>query len=430
VATASATISVKQVEIPKTPAGQCANDFIKAFNSGNREELQAFVQKYRAKTYIEERSAEEKMINWYMIVHGSAEGFTPVSVSYSKERQIVVTCRASNSGGLAQIYIVMGEESRDQLVSLTIIPLPPDASLESVAIDSQLIGGTIASIAEVLRRQYVYPEKGNDIASTLEKYYSDGKYSGISDGSVLALFISEDLRAISNDGHLGLQFGKPPGDVEVSAQMDKDAASCNYYFRKVEVLPNNIGYIAFDRFLRNEEALTVAAKSLEKVNNCDAVIFDLRRNNGGASDMISFIAGYLFDKPTLFGIHFSRITDEYSEFFSQEEVPGKRIRSEVPVYVLISSYTYSAAEAFALSLQELGRATIVGESSGGGAHTVEREAINDHFWINMPSGRGMGPVSRKDWEGTGVIPDIEVSAHEALEIACEHALKSPKSSSN
>ena len=133
--------------------------------------------------------------------------------------------------------------------------------------------------------------------------------------------------------------------------------------------------------------MEVAARALEKVADCNALIFDIRRNQGGSPEMIGLIASYLFDKPTLLGARYSRIhDDEYMEYWSLEEVPGRKFEPDVPVYILISSNTYSAAEAFAFILQELGRATIVGEPSGGLAHTVIQEAVNDHFWMNKPYG--------------------------------------------
>ena len=77
-----------------------------------------------------------------------------------------------------------------------------------------------------------------------------------------------------------------------------------------------------------------------------------------------------------------------------------------------------AAIAIAIyNLKNLKRATIVGETTGGGAHPVMGRRIDDHFMIGVPFARAVNPISKKNWEGTGVEPDVSVKASDALEIA-------------
>lgn len=73
-------------------------------------------------------------------------------------------------------------------------------------------------------------------------------------------------------------------------------------------------------------------------------------------------------------------------------------------------------------LQQLGRATVVGERTRGGAHPVERFPIRSHLQATIPVARSHSPASGGKWEGTGVLPDVEVAAGEALGAACQRAL--------
>lgn len=212
-------------------------------------------------------------------------------------------------------------------------------------------------------------------------------------------------------------------DAAHKAEPSEEDIRNNYGFRKVEVLPDNIGYIRFDQFHESENALDVAAAALAFVANCDALVFDLRNNGGGTWHMNRFIASYLFDKAIHLGGKYSRLTDEITEWSTLEEVPGKRFGPDVPVYILTSSWTFSAAETFSYWLKDLKRVIIVGETTGGAAHPTTDRAVNDRFWISIPTGRTISPVSKTDWEGVGVIPDIKVPATEALEAACEDAAK-------
>jgi retinol-binding protein 3 len=99
-------------------------------------------------------------------------------------------------------------------------------------------------------------------------------------------------------------------------------------------------------------------------------------------------------------------------------VTGNRL-AQTQAFVLPSSLTFSGAEEFSYNLKNLKRATLVGETTGGGAHPVDAHRIDDHFTIMVPSERAINPVSKTDWEGTGVVPDVPTKASEALDVA-EH----------
>jgi C-terminal processing protease CtpA/Prc len=85
--------------------------------------------------------------------------------------------------------------------------------------------------------------------------------------------------------------------------------------------------------------------------------------------------------------------------------------------------TLSAPESFAYNLQALKRATIVGEISAGGANPGREFRITEHFVMFVPTGRAINPVTGSNWEGTGVKPDIEVPAAQALKAAHLAALR-------
>ena len=93
------------------------------------------------------------------------------------------------------------------------------------------------------------------------------------------------------------------------------------------------------------------------------------------------------------------------------------------MYVLTSNRTFSAAEEFTYNLQSQKRATIVGETTGGGAHPTRGFRVSDHFGVGVPFARSINPVTKTNWEGTGVKPDVAVPADQALLTAHLLALK-------
>jgi C-terminal processing protease CtpA/Prc len=88
-----------------------------------------------------------------------------------------------------------------------------------------------------------------------------------------------------------------------------------------------------------------------------------------------------------------------------------------PAYVLTSSATFSAAEAFSYDLRMLNRVTLVGETTSGRGHMGSPHQIDEHFTIRVPGIKVINPVSKTNWEGTGVAPDVRVNSADALQTA-------------
>jgi C-terminal processing protease CtpA/Prc len=163
-------------------------------------------------------------------------------------------------------------------------------------------------------------------------------------------------------------------------------------------------------------AETVAA-AMSFVANTDALIFDVRQNGGGSPEMVALISSYLFgDKPVHLNSIYQREGNRTEDFFTKPTVLGKKY-GDKDVYVLTSNRTFSAAEEFTNNLKALKRATIVGETTGGGANPGGMFRLDEHFGIFVPTGRAINPITKTNWEGTGVKPDVEVSKELALKTA-------------
>lgn len=200
-------------------------------------------------------------------------------------------------------------------------------------------------------------------------------------------------------------------------------SSRKFYCEKVEILPSNIGYIKFDGFMDASFCGPTVVATMGFVAHSDAFIFDLRQNGGGQPDMVTIIASYLFDKPThLIDIYnrskdsTTQNKDSTTQNWTLSYLPGPRLAKQ-PVFVLTSKRTFSGAEEFAFDLKNQKRPTIVGETTGGGAHPVSGHPVADYFMVGVPFAESLDPVSKTNWEGTGVEPDVKVSADDALETA-------------
>jgi hypothetical protein len=298
-------------------------------------------------------------------------------------------------------------------------------------IDAKMRAEVIDGAIERLKRAYVFPEVAEKMGTALRDRQSKAEYDSITSARAFANKLTSDLQDVSHDKHLRVGFFYEPQPERSNApptakqleEMRANMAFNNFGFEKVERLAGNIGYIDFRAFMSPNFAADTATAAMNFVSNSDALIIDLRGNGGGDPAMVALISTYLFDDRVHLNDIYWRPSNETNQWWTLPHVPGKRLGTSKEVYVLTSRRTFSAAEEFTYNLKNLKRATIVGETTGGGAHPGGFHRINDHFGIGVPSGRAINPISKTNWEGTGVHPDVECPADRALKTAHLLALK-------
>jgi hypothetical protein len=304
----------------------------------------------------------------------------------------------------------------------------PDTAIDA-ARRARLLEGTIAA----LNRSYVFPEVAKKMETALRAKEQAGGYAALGSGAAFARTLTDDLLAVSQDRHLRVLYSfdklPPDGDPTVAPPAEEMRRqreflrSINYGFDKVERLPGNIGYIELRSFTSPDLAGATASAAMTFIADTDALIVDLRRNGGGDPAMVAYLSSYLFDTRTHLNDLYWRERDRTDEFWTRDDVPGKRYGQTRPVYVLTSKRTFSGAEEFSYNLKHLKRATLVGEATGGGAHPGGPRRIDDNFAVWVPGGRAINPVTKTNWEGTGVAPDVQAPAERALDVAQGLALK-------
>jgi retinol-binding protein 3 len=304
----------------------------------------------------------------------------------------------------------------------------PDMTIDA-ATRTQVIDGIINN----LNRAYVFPETAKKMEAALRGRVQKKEYDGITSAKAFARTLTENLQEISKDKHLRVGYSSQvlpfedehgePSPEEI-ARFKEFLRQRNFGFEKVERLSGNVGYLELLGFNPAQFGADTAAAAMNFLANSDALIIDLRRNGGGDPAMVALISSYLFDgDPVHLNDLYFRPDDSTHQWWTLPYVPGQRFGGKKEVYVLTSKRTFSAAEEFTYNLKNLKRATIVGETTGGGAHPGGRRRISDHFAVFVPSGRAINPVSKTNWEGTGVTPDVAVPADQALKTAYVAALK-------
>ncbi len=301
--------------------------------------------------------------------------------------------------------------------------LPVDAATRAAVIEGAL---------KYLNSYYVFPETAKKMEQAIRERAQKKEYDQITSAITLASTLTTHLQEVSHDKHLRVRYSHEPiperrhnGEptAEEREQFLNFLRQTNFGFEKIERLSGNIGYLDLRGFNPAEFGAETVVAAMNFLANTDSLIIDLRRNGGGDPAMVALISSYLFgSQPVHLNDLYWREGDTTRQWWTLPYVPGKRYGAVKDVYVLTSKYTFSAAEEFTYNLKNLKRATIIGETTGGGANPGGVRRINEHFMIFVPSGRAINPYTKTNWEGTGVTPDVSVPADQALKVAQVAAL--------
>ena len=294
----------------------------------------------------------------------------------------------------------------------------------------------VEQLNQTLEANYVFPDKAKTIAATLRRHLDAGDYDAATDRHKLASELTDDLVEASKDLHFAVGVDpawvadyaarQDPARVAALRESDRQGeARQNFGFAGLRYLDGNIAYVDLTHFADPELAYDAAAAAMRFIENGDAVIYDMRYNNGGHLEMAQLLASQLFrgDKDQeLFDYDYNLDGRRVERGqWVLPALPAKRLTGK-PVYVLTGSTSFSAAEWFAYTLKKLGRATLVGERTAGGAHPVDRKPVGTDFFLQVPIGQIRDPIDRGDFEGQGVTPDHPVASADALAVAHRLAL--------
>ena len=281
----------------------------------------------------------------------------------------------------------------------------------------------IEKALKLLNDEYVFPDVALKIEKHIKVKLAEGIFNKITDYNEFAEKLTKEMRFISKDKHMVCWCGTGSQSFQKSADSIKSRIpeiklknEKRFSFVRAGVIENNIGVLDFNFLPLLRESKESTDKVMKIVSGASALIIDLRKNPGGDGELVKYICSYLLDKPTHINSIYSRHSNTTEDYVTLEKVDGKKM-TNVPVFVLTSSFTFSAAEEFAYDIQTQKRGILVGEVTGGGANPTGGFPLDYGFWISVPQGRAINPITKTNWEGTGVKPDIMVDAAKAFDIA-------------
>jgi tetratricopeptide (TPR) repeat protein len=307
------------------------------------------------------------------------------------------------------------------LLSALLLPAPDALAQHHDGVAERQYRATILrAVDSLFERMYVLPDAATAHAAAFRKLVATGRYDTCADARAFARLVTADLLGLTGDGHIQLRViaaggaGEPPrGGLFHPVRYSRLRLKENSGFTRLEWLEGNIGLLECRRFYHLSEAKEMAIAAMKFLSMAQAIIIDIRENGGGSGD---FLSSFFLEHPTQLNSQYSRTEGTLAQSWTDPD-PGAERLTTVPLFLLTSRKTFSAAESFAYDLQARRRATLIGEPTGGGAHSYDLVTIDDQFEFAIPTMRAINPVTGGNWEGTGVIPEIRVPAAQAMDTA-------------
>ncbi|MDX2056335.1 MAG: S41 family peptidase [Gemmatimonadales bacterium] len=297
-------------------------------------------------------------------------------------------------------------------------PVPPRLSAD---VRAAVIDSAVARLA----RTYVEADTGRMIGDRIKARLAAGAYDRLDNPAQFAEAVTTDLRSLNGDLHLSLRY-TPPGGGGPSGSGGPGGADPrlqNFGLGRLEILDGNVGYLEITGFMGAPGYQDAVVDALRFLARTDAVIIDVRRNPGGSGEMSHFVFSHFLGATPVSTIRVSRRAPAPPVVRqSLGEVPGPR-RPDVPLFVLTSRATGSAAEEFSFVLKNRKRATIVGTRTAGAGHMVTSAPVGHGFVIGLSITRVSDPETGREWEQVGVQPDRDVAADAALVEAHSEAVR-------
>ena len=312
--------------------------------------------------------------------------------------------------------------SQENATALINENLPKPIDLRVLALTTDQTKAIIQKTQELMLENYVFLDKAELVNKHLDQLMSENYFDSYTDPHDFAQTLTYEIRKVTKDKHLGVYSPRPKepknnGQVSFFKNLPKYQSPM---FKEFNILENNIGYIDMRYFSGDQTHLDQIDGVMKYLSAADALIIDMRNNGGGSIHAVNYLSSYFFKEHFLLNTIYTRANDHTEELMTVE-VKGKKL-PKVPVYILTSDYTFSGGEDFTYTMQNhRNRATIIGEVTGGGAHPTRQIPLSDGFRIAVPYARTINPITKTNWEGVGVIPDIKISADKALEKAKEMA---------
>lgn len=276
---------------------------------------------------------------------------------------------------------------------------------------------------DIMQDNYVEPEVVPELKQLFLNKLELGQYDSLTSLDDFAHVLGEDLRAVTGDNHLSLYTVNPNEEITHILTHKEGKLTNNYGFEEVRYLSGNIGYLKFNKFSPDKQARDVVDAAFNFLEQSDGIIIDLRDTVGGSPDLVQYMLSYFLSDETPLWYVLNSKSEKTAEISASNTAAHQGFRGDFPIWILTSRNTASASEIFAGVLQANSKAVLVGETTASAGFYVGVRRITDMLAFRISLFKPIITATGNNWERTGIIPDIEAPAMDALDRAHELSAK-------
>lgn len=282
-------------------------------------------------------------------------------------------------------------------------------------LDAAAIGTAVREVAGVFEREYFDVALSKTVAEEIERRLHGGRYASANVAADLAKHLTADFYELTKDKHIAVAIARRGGGTAGSGPERRNVPT-TAGFRRSEIIAGNVGVLDMAFFMRPVEHRDALAAAMQTLQPADALILDMRENGGGSPETVALLISYLLDVPSQPLFEIVRRNGSRDTYRTESTLPPTRNATR-PIYVLTSRRSFSGGEGLAFLLQDLQRAIVIGEVTAGAANAGRPYPAGDLFDVTVPNGQLLTSVTRRNWEGSGVAPDVAVPAADAFRVA-------------
>lgn len=321
------------------------------------------------------------------------------------------------------------------LFSLVLLLAINISTAQDQALTKEYKEDAIKKLSQLMNDFYVFPDVAKKTETHLLSQWESGHFDQFENDEDFAAALTESVQSINKDKHMRIWKNRPyeaPDNTPermIEERLDRlnRSRASNSGFNTVKIMEGNVGYLDYRGFAGFPGGKDVVDSYMNLLSRTDAIIVDLSRNGGGDPSMVQYLCSFFFDKKVHLNSLYFREGDRTIDFYTLDEIGGEKM-PEVPLFVITSNKTFSGAEEFSYNMQTQKRATLIGQTTGGGANPGGGRGINENLTVFIPGGMAINPITKTNWEGVGVVPEIKTSQEDALSKAHELAKEAAKES--
>lgn len=269
-----------------------------------------------------------------------------------------------------------------------------------------------------LQQDYLHRDQSNQTIAALSTFKDSPKFNNGYDATVFTLEFEKLLINATGDHSLALVPMR--STITLSNAENTNATSARYaiHTRRTQ---SNIGILGLSGDFDVNSAIHAIDNALAELGDVSALIIDLRDAGTTSMDISNNLLSHFVSHNT----HLSSVTTNSPansfDVYSLNKDEKLENSHNIPLFIVNSAFVEGVWEWFSFTLQDIGRANIVGEDTMGIAQMYKFIPVGANQQLKLAYATLAHPSTKQNWQEKGVQADDYARSEEAIALAKELA---------